>query len=173
MTDSEKQGQAKGCNCDPKVEERTTVLDVNFDQAVLDAIGGNSDVPTGPIKTEIKAECPGGLSNVPSKFFVEETSKNFCEEVMKDLNTNVSPAGTAYDIKGSKTPLAQSKLAVVAEAPAVRRHVLQERSPPEKADNYLDYKIFLGYEHQDGECLVPKDNLCKNAWTKLVQSNCK
>jgi hypothetical protein len=116
-----------------------------------------------------KTDCPGAITNVPSQFFVDETSKHFCELVMKDLNTNVPPAGVAYDIHGNNIPILKSKLAAAPEA----KRELQERSPPEKADNYLDYKFFLGYEHEDGECLVPKDDLCKNAWTKLVQSPCK
>ena len=54
----------------------------------------------------------------------------------------------------SETPLLKSKL---GEAE------LGKRAPPENIDNYKDYSFFIGYEHQDGDCIVDKVNLCENA----------
>ena len=50
---------------------------------------------------------------------------------------------------------------------------MNKRAPPENIDNYADYRFHLGYEKQDGDCLVDKEDLCRNAYQELVNSNCK
>ncbi|RYP49893.1 hypothetical protein DL769_011025 [Monosporascus sp. CRB-8-3] len=158
------EGRTKGCTCDPKVEDRISVFDPNFHQAVLDAMEEIAEEPEEPKEPTI--ECPGGISNVPSEFFLDKTSKGFCEEVMKDLGAELLP--TAYDIDGNKIPILKLANQKAAEA----KRALLKRSPPENSDNYLDYQFFLSYSPEDGECLVPEEDLCRNAWEPLVKSNC-
>lgn len=98
---------------------------------------------------------------------MDTTAKGFCEEVMKDLNSNNGPA--AYDIHGNKKPiLKQVKLA----GEQARRN-LGKRSPPEDINNYNDYNFFLAYTHEDGQCQVPKEDLCRSSFDMLAKANCE
>jgi hypothetical protein len=142
--------------------ERITYSDVDFHQAILDAISELEKEPKGPITS-----CPGPISPASSKFLVDKTSNEFCEEVMKNLDSDFGP--TAYDIDGNKIPLLKT---VKLEGGTAKR-ALRKRSPPENSESYKDYKFFLSYKHEDGECLLPKEDLCKDAWRKLVTSPCK
>ncbi|KAF2703709.1 hypothetical protein K504DRAFT_485513 [Pleomassaria siparia CBS 279.74] len=158
------EGSTKGCLCNPKTVDRITVSDANLHQAVLDAISELDKLPKEPEEPNIS--CPGDISPVSSKFLVDKTANGFCEEVMKDLNSNFG--STAYDIDGNKMPL----LKTVKGEGGVARRALQRRSPPEKSDYYKDYKFLLSYKHEEGNCLLPKEDLCKNAWRALVRSQC-
>ncbi|KAH8693476.1 hypothetical protein GQ44DRAFT_744569 [Phaeosphaeriaceae sp. PMI808] len=154
------EGSNKGCLCSPQVENRITYTDSKFAQAVLEAIKDLEQKPREP-----ETQCPGDISPVSSKFVVDKTTKSFCEGVMKDLKTDVT--SVAYDIDGNKIPLLKM-VKVANEA----RSDLYKRSPPEKSDYYNDYKFFLSYKHDDGKCLLPKEDLCKNAFEKLVGTQC-
>ncbi|RYP81621.1 hypothetical protein DL770_005829 [Monosporascus sp. CRB-9-2] len=153
--------QTKGCTCDPKVEDRISFFDPNLHQAVLNAMEEIEEAPK-----ESAIGCPGGISNVPREFFLYKTSKGFCEDVMKDLGAELPP--TAYDINGNKTPI----LNLANQKGDGAKRALLKRSPPENSDNYLDYKFFLSYSPEDGECLVPHEGLCRNAYDPPVKSNC-
>ena len=125
----------------------------------MEAIGSEPKKP--------KIECPLPISNAPSEFFLDKTSKSFCEEVMKDLGRERLPV--PYDINGNKRRLLKALMATEQQS----KQPLRGRAPPEVPDTYLDYTFFLSYEPGDGECLVEKSNLCRNAWDPLVKSNCK
>jgi hypothetical protein len=86
---------------------------------------------------------------------------------MKNLDSDSGP--TAYDIDGNKIPLL--KMAKVAEG--AKKRALQRRSPPVDIKDYKDYRFFLSYKHEKGTCLLPKEDLCKNAYQALVSSVCK
>ncbi|SPO03138.1 uncharacterized protein DNG_05820 [Cephalotrichum gorgonifer] len=148
------EGDSKGCLCNPEYEEVVTTFDVNiqriFDEA-LEAIGDGSSGPTKPT-----IECSDEATDVPSEFFLDKTSKEFCQYAMENLDDRYGPI--AYDIEGNAIP--------------IKNKALAGRSPPEKTDYYLKYNIFLGYEGKDGDCLVPKEDLCRNAYEALVRSNC-
>ncbi|KAL3297157.1 hypothetical protein RB213_006050 [Colletotrichum asianum] len=163
------EGNSKGCTCDPKVEDVITIYEVNYHQAILEAFDDLSKSPEQPTEKP-RIECPGGLSDVPSEFFVDKTSSSFCEEVMKDLAKEVTDAATAYDINGDRIPIL--KLAKVEEEAAQSKRSLVARSPPENSDNYLDYKFYMSYKPGNRDCVVPKEDLCRNAYTELVKSNC-
>ncbi|KAH0439391.1 hypothetical protein CcaCcLH18_02868 [Colletotrichum camelliae] len=162
---SEAKGNTKGCTCDPKVEDAITIFEVNYYQAILEAFDDLSKSPEQP-----RIECPGGPSDVPSEFFVNKTSSSFCEEVMKDLGKEVTDAATAYDINGNRIPIL--KLAKVAGEAGESKRSLFARSPPESSDNYLDYRFYMSYKPGSRDCVVPKEDLCRNAYTELVKSNC-
>ncbi|KAJ0382385.1 hypothetical protein COL922a_012681 [Colletotrichum nupharicola] len=163
------EGDSKGCTCDPKVEDVITIYEVNYHQAILEAFDDLSKSPEQPTEKP-RIECPGGLSDVPSEFFVSKTSSSFCEEVMKDLTKEVTDAGTAYDINGDRIPIL--KLAKVEGEAGQSKRSLFARSPPENSDNYLDYKFYMSYKPGNRHCVVPKEDLCRNAHTELVKSNC-
>lgn len=155
-------GRAKGCDCLPEVTTRATLVDAGFHQAVLDALQDIRNTPREP-----RVECPGELTNVPSKFFLENTSKDFCQTVMSDLKARREL--TPYDINGNRKPILQAALATQEQM----GHALTGRSPPENIKSYGDYTIFLSYAPLDGKCLVDAKDLCRNAWDRLVRSNCK
>ncbi|KAJ0297604.1 hypothetical protein Brms1b_013568, partial [Colletotrichum noveboracense] len=163
------EGDSKGCTCDPKVEDVITIYEVNYHQAILEAFDDLSKSPEQSTKKP-RIECPGGLSDVPSEFFVSKTSSSFCEEVMKDLTKEVTDAATAYDINGDRIPIL--KLAKVEGEAGQSKRSLFARSPPENSDNYLDYKFYMSYKPGNRHCVVPKEDLCRNAYTELVKSNC-
>lgn len=146
------------------------IYEVNYHQAILGAFDDLSKSPEQPTEKP-RIECPGGLSDVPSEFFVSKTSSSFCEEVMKDLTKEVTDAGTAYDINGNR--IAILKLAKVEGEAGQSKRSLFARSPPENSDNYLDYKFYMSYKPGNRGCVVPKEDLCRNAYTELVKSNCK
>lgn len=143
-----KQGDSKGCTCYPEYEEVLTTQHEDTQMIINDALAAIGEGDIGPVTS-----CPGDITNVPSEFFLDKTSKAFCDEVMGDLGSTHGPK--AYDIQGNKIPL------------------LTKRSPPENIDNYQDYQFFLEYEKQDGDCLVEKEDLCRSAYQELVRSNCK
>ncbi|KAF1829315.1 hypothetical protein BDW02DRAFT_561370 [Decorospora gaudefroyi] len=118
-----------------------------------------------PQPEEAKTSCTGDISAVPSEFLVDKTANGFCEDVMNNLDSDIT--STAYDIDGNKIPLLSQ-----FQAEVNARRALLRRSPPEKSENYKDYKFLLSYKHEDGDCLLPKEDLCKNAWRKLVSSPC-
>jgi hypothetical protein len=158
-----KKGSTKGCLCDPQTEDRITYYDTNFHQAILDAFSELQKQPNEP-----HTACPNlDISPVSSKFLVDKTANGFCEEVMKNLDSNFGP--TAYDIDGNKIPLLMT---AKAEEDSARR-ALVRRSPPENSENYKDYKFFLSYKHEDGDCWLPKEDLCKDAFRALVSSPCE
>ncbi|KAK1999299.1 hypothetical protein LX36DRAFT_632705 [Colletotrichum falcatum] len=159
------EGESKGCICDPKVVDVVTIFDVNFNQAILEAMDDLSRSPEQP-----RTECPGGPSNVPSEFFVDKTSSTFCEEVMKDLSKEVTDAGTAYDINGNKIP--RLRMSKVTGGLRESKRSLSARAPPENSDSYLDYKFYMSYTPKDRECVLPKEGLCSNAYEALVKSPC-
>lgn len=149
-------GDTKDCACNPGYDEAATTDEPNVGLAIAEALGAiEESTPKEPV-----IECPGGLSNAPSEFFIKQTSKSFCEDVMGNLDSSHGP--TAYSIKGDKIPILKNKLLQVTK-----------RSPPENIDNYGDYRFFLSYEKKDGECLVDKEDLCRNAYENLVHSNCE
>lgn len=149
----EKQGETKGCMCNPEYVEIIETYDAEFQKVIDEAPAAIDEERNKPQpKPEPKIECPGDLTNVPSEFFLDQTSKGFCEKVMEDLETSSGP--DHYDIKGQKIP------------------TLRRRSPPESIDNYMDYRVSLHYDNQDGECLVGEEDLCRNAYEALVQSPC-
>lgn len=80
---------------------------------------------------------------------------------MESLVSSYGP--TAYDIQGDVIPLLKSKLG---------EEELSKRSPPENIDNYGDYRFSLGYEHQDGDCLVDKGTFCEKAYKGVLRRNC-
>ena len=152
------QGKHKGCQCNP--EDKVIVdSDDSKAQKVIDAAIAAIKKPKP--KPEPKVECPGDPSAVPSKFFLDQTSKDFCKTVMEDLKQSRGSGLSVYDIKGNKIPNLRRRGGSVIE-----------RSPPENIDNYGNYRISLGYDPKDGECLVDKEDLCRNAYKTLVQSNC-
>jgi hypothetical protein len=137
-----------------------TFADARFQQAILDAMSELEKRPKEP-----ETGCSDDISSVPSKFLVDKTASGFCEEVMKNLDSDFGSIG--YDIDGNKIPLLKS-----VKGDAARRALLR-RSPPENSENYKDYRFFLSYKHEDGGCLLPKEDLCKDAWRTLVRSPCK
>lgn len=151
------QGDSKGCICNPGYEEVISTQNADFQQVIEEALAAIDEEPPEAI-----TECPGDFSPVPSEFFLDHTSKGFCEEVMKDLEKSRPPVAMPYTIYGANIPHLR-----------LRGTDMIKRTPPENIDNYADYLFFLGYEHQDGECLVDKEDLCRNAYEKLVRSNCK
>ncbi|KAK2024426.1 hypothetical protein LX32DRAFT_705555 [Colletotrichum zoysiae] len=159
-------GNSKGCTCDHEVRDATTIFDVNFNQAILGAIEDLSKTRQQP-----KVDCPGKTSYVPSEFFVSKTSTNFCGEVMKNLTQEVTDNGVAYDIDGNQVPIL--KLAQVMGELGASKRSLFGRAPPEKSNSYRDYKFYMSYIPMYRECLVPKEDLCKNAYERLVRSPCK
>ncbi|KAM0332536.1 hypothetical protein ACHAQA_002819 [Verticillium albo-atrum] len=157
-------GDGKDCECRTDTKESVTYVDVEIEQAVIAVTNALKDKPQVP-----RIECPNDISNVPSKYFVEKTSPGFCGDVMSDLASERLP--TAYDIYGNKIPLLKAVVAAVDSNDLTRRY-LGKRSPPTNPDNYLDYRFFLSYTPGSGDCLVPKEDLCKNAFEELVKSNC-
>ena len=157
-----RKGSTKGCPCNPVTENRITYSDKNFNQAVLEALSDLAKLPAENKEPGIRCDESG--SAVTSEFLVEKTANGFCADAMKDLNNNAGP--TAYDIDGNKLPLL--KLATV-EGGLTKRRV----APLEKTETYKDYKFFLAYKHDVGECRLPKEDLCKNAYRKLVASKCE
>ncbi|TEA14156.1 hypothetical protein C8034_v003723 [Colletotrichum sidae] len=137
------EGESKGCICDPEVTDAATIYDVNFNQAVLNAVEHLSKDPEQPI-----TDCPGGISNVPSKFIVEKTSRNFCNEVMKDLSKELADAGTAYDINGNK--VTRLKMSKAMEQTVQSKRSLSTRTPPERSDSYRDYRFYFSYMPKGG-----------------------
>jgi hypothetical protein len=136
-----------------------TSYNAALDQAILAAVAELKGSPTEP-----QISCPGPLEdNVPSEKFVGTTAKNFCNDVMGDLSRSIGPTG--YDIYGNKIP--------VLKALAASDNALLKRKPPVSLDAYKDFRFFLQYEFQQGDCSVAKEDLCTNAYRKLVQSECK
>lgn len=114
-------------------------------------------------KPKPKTECPGDASDVPSKWFLNQTSVDFCKVVMGDLKK--PRPSRVYDVRGNSLPRLKS-----------RSHggtMVDKRTPPENIERYKDYRVTLMYEPLEGDCMVDKENLCKNAYEKLVESNCK
>ncbi|KAF6826656.1 hypothetical protein CMUS01_09342 [Colletotrichum musicola] len=146
---------------DAEVTTLVTIVDDYFHQVVLAAL---QDIREKSRKTTIK--CPGDLTNVPSKFFLEQTSKAFCQTVMGNLKVRRRP--TAYDIYGNKMTIFH---AAVTEEEQARR-ILMGRKPPENIQSYEDYNLFLSYTPLDGKCSVDEKTLCRNSWEKLVKSIC-
>jgi hypothetical protein len=132
---------------------------VKFNQAISQAL---DDLTKEPKESETL--CNGKVSDVSSEFLADKTANSFCADVMKNPNNNAG--STAYDIDGNKIPLL--KLAKVDGSLTPRR-----LAPQEKPDNYKDYKFFLNYKHEEGNCRLPKEDLCKNAYRKLVSSKCE
>ncbi|KAK2763394.1 hypothetical protein CKAH01_04988 [Colletotrichum kahawae] len=160
------EGKTAGCSCFPSVVTHVTISDISFNQAVLLALDNIEEEPQQPPQPQITIECPGELTNVPSNFFLDNTSKVFCEAVMRD--TSVPQGPTPYDINGNEKP--RLKAALVAQQHV--RSGLMRRTPPEKIENYQDYTIFLSFLPLDDECQVDDKDVCRNAWDKLVKSNC-
>ncbi|KAF2220086.1 hypothetical protein BDZ85DRAFT_204310, partial [Elsinoe ampelina] len=154
------EGSNRGCQCLPETEDRITLSDSVFKQAVLAALDSIDAAPKESI-----LDCPPNISKVPSKFFLEQTSIKFCAQVMGSLDSAWGPR--AYDILGDEIPLLKKVM-----ASQVSGRSLFRRTPPEKAESFLDYRFHLAYEPKEGECSVPRDDLCKNAWDKLVKSKC-
>jgi hypothetical protein len=149
--------------CDPQTESRVTFSDGDIHQAILDALSVLENQPKEP-----QTSCPDlDISPVSSKFLVDKTANGFCEEVMKNLDSDFG--STAYDIDGNKIPLLKS----VKDKGDAARRALTRRSPPENSENYKDYRFFLSYKHEDGDCWLPKEDLCKDAWRALVRSPCE
>ncbi|SPO07056.1 uncharacterized protein DNG_09750 [Cephalotrichum gorgonifer] len=154
------EGDFKDCKCDPQYVDVITTYQIDIQQ-ILEAASKSIDENPGapPPPPEPRTECTNDISNAPSQFFLDQTSKDFCSEVMGNLDSSHGP--TAYDIKGNKIPILRR-----------RRLAVEKRAPPENIDNYGDYRFFLGYEKLDGECLVDAKDLCRNAYAALVGSNC-
>ncbi|TDZ54000.1 hypothetical protein CTRI78_v006634 [Colletotrichum trifolii] len=159
------EGDSKGCICDPEVKDAITIYDVDFNQAVLKAIEKLSVTPDRPI-----IDCSGEVSDVPSKFVVEKTSSSFCNEVMKDLSKELVDAGTAYDINGIKVPRLKMNKAMKQIVQSKRS--LSARSSIERSERYRDYRFYFSYTPKSGDCIVPKETLCRNAYAHLVKSSC-
>ncbi|KAF4828739.1 hypothetical protein CGCTS75_v007235 [Colletotrichum tropicale] len=160
------EGKTKGCSCFPSIVTQVTISDIVFDQAVLDALKNIKEEPQQPPQPEISIECPGELTNVPSKFFLDSTSKTFCERVMNDIGAPQGP--TPYDISGNEIPRLKAALATQQQT----KRGFVRRTPPENIDNYQDYTIFLSFLPLDDECQVDDEDVCRSAWDKLVKSNC-
>ncbi|KAK2043256.1 hypothetical protein LZ31DRAFT_595781 [Colletotrichum somersetense] len=158
-------GDSKGYTCNPEVRDATTIFDVNFHQAILGAVEDLSKTQQQP-----RFDCPGKPSYIPNEFFVSKTSTKFCGEVMKNLTQEVTDAGAAYDIDGNQVPIL--KLAQVVGDLGASKRSLFGRASPEKSDSYRDYKFYMSYTPMHRECLVPKEDLCKNAYERLVRSPC-
>ncbi|KAF4555938.1 Hypothetical protein D9617_2g059030 [Elsinoe fawcettii] len=154
------EGMTKDCPCQPMTESRISSVDSTFMQAVLAAFKA---IETAPKEATI--DCPLSISKVPSKFFVGQTSAKFCAQVMDNLASAVGP--TSYDILGDEIPLLRE-----TKAAKFTVRSLAKRTPPEKTDSFMDYRFGMEYQPKDGECLVPKEDLCKKAFDKLVKSNC-
>ena len=148
--------------CDPQTEHRVTFSDADVHQAILDALSVIEKQPKEPTSS-----CPNEISPVCSKFIADQTANGFCEEVMKNLDRDFG--STAYEIDGNKIPLLKS---VKVKGDAARCALLR-RLPPGNSENYKDYRFFLSYKHEDGDCLLHKEKLCKNAWRRLVSSPCE
>ncbi|KAE9578237.1 hypothetical protein CGMCC3_g5865 [Colletotrichum fructicola] len=160
------EGKTKGCRCFPSIVTQVTISDIVFDQAVLDALKNIKEEPQQPPQPEISIECPGELTNVPSKFFLDSTSKTFCERVMNDIGAPQGP--TPYDISGNEIPRLKAALATQQQT----KRGFVRRTPPENIDNYQDYTIFLSFLPLDDECQVDDQDVCRSAWERLVKSNC-
>lgn len=135
--------------CDPSYEEVRSREPAEFQiiiEEALEAIGKNLREP--------RVSCPREITDVPSKFFLDQTSKGFCERVMQNLGERHGP--TAYDIQGNELPHRKSK-----------------RTPPENIESFESYTFFLEYEPKDGDCMVDNENLCSNAYQVLIQDSCK
>ncbi|RNJ53241.1 hypothetical protein D7B24_002088 [Verticillium nonalfalfae] len=158
------EGDGKGCKCRTDAKEIASYADGEFMQQILDVSGVLKDKPLQPT-----IECPNDLTNVPSKYLVDKTSVEFCKDVMGDLGNERLPV--AYDIHGNKIPILRAAVAAAASTDLTARW-LGRRAPPTNPDNYLDYRFFLSYTPGGDDCLVPKEDLCKNAYEALVKSNC-
>ncbi|KAL9110258.1 MAG: hypothetical protein Q9227_005165, partial [Pyrenula ochraceoflavens] len=157
-------GKSQDCECNPKAVDHTSNYDVIFDQVILKALDDLDKKLEDPV-----IDCPPPFGEVPSQWFVDDTAKNFCNSVMSNRESHAGPTG--YDIDGNKIPLLkEAKLA--SDGKLRKRTTLTKRTPPLTKDDYKDFKFFLEYEPEDGECLVPDDDLCRNAYRTLVQSNC-
>ena len=179
-----KQGKDEGCVCNPEykavighyeggaqkvIDEALEAIDENPDPPPEDDEDdsepppeddeGKPDPPPGP---KPKTECPGDPTDLPSEFFLDQTSTDFCKKVMEDVGK--PRENYSYDVKGKRL-----------EDKKRRRSTtwVTKRSPPVKTDSYMDFRINLSYKPQDGDCLVDEKDLCKNAYRKLVESNCK
>lgn len=118
-------GQYQGLCVRPPVEDRITVFDVDFHQAVLNALKEMSEEQPEEPKAQT-IDCPSPLSNASRKSFLDKTSKGFCKEVMKDLEVEHGPI--AYNMNGNR--IQTLKLSKLKREEAKRSLVLKERTPP-------------------------------------------
>ena len=118
-------------------------------------------------KPEVRVTCDSAISNAPSKWFGDIT-KNFCPLANK---SELGTGSIAYDVYGNKIPLLKNKVAT--KTPIEGRSLLYERTPPEYQENYKDYKFFVSWEPAKGDCVLPKDTMCVDAYKKAVQTNCE
>ncbi|KAL9615937.1 MAG: hypothetical protein Q9160_009137 [Pyrenula sp. 1 TL-2023] len=163
--------KSKDCECNPKIVDHTSRYDAIFDQVILKALDELGKKPEDPV-----IDCPPPFGKVPSKWFVDDTAKNFCNDVMGNRKSRAGPTG--YDIDGNKIPIRkQAKLP--SDGRLRKRTTLTKRTPPVSKDDYKDFKFFLGYEPKDGgtnagsvnDLLFPKSSIevgcAKFSWTVI------
>lgn len=157
------QGDQKDCACSPRIDEKSQKYSSDWDTLIDQA---NQELLLQV--AEPKTDCPPPFGTVPSMWFVDQTDGLFCSDVMSDLSKHWGP--TAYDVYGFKIPIRKDE-----DVSKKKRSTFSKRSPPVNIDNYNDYKFFLEYEPQDGDCLISQDDpdFCINAYTALVKSSCE
>lgn len=145
---------------------------------------GMSDAALDELKStpeKPKPGCKGELSSAPSEWFGKITDK-FCKEIdnlahlgPEDMVYVVERVDKVYHISPELWPpkkRSASRAAAAALAPG-----LDTRSPPESEEVYKDYKFVMFWypvkDFEKAKCLLPKQTLCKDAYSTLVRSNCK
>ncbi|GJN81399.1 hypothetical protein PLIIFM63780_004933 [Purpureocillium lilacinum] len=155
------EGKTKGCKCNPPSVEFVTPYFQEYQQTIWAATKDLHEA-----KPEVRVTCDSAISNAPSKWFGDIT-KNFCPLANK---SELGTGSIAYDVYGNKIPLLKNKVAT--KTPIEGRSLLYERTPPEYQENYKDYKFFVSWEPAKGDCVLPKDTMCVDAYKKAVQTNC-